>query len=135
MRRAMAHMRYRIDFTTAAAGAQLEVGTGRFMWGGGPQVGYPIASRYQYASAIFDPDSCFYNYFSPERTRQISKDIQHVPLGWHFSIVLRIAFLVPVASNVFLAPSIGADINPFPIDESGTTVSVVRPGIGLRYAR
>jgi hypothetical protein len=132
---AVAHMKYQIDITSVSLAAQLQFASGRVLAGGGLGGRYPLAGRFRFVSDIAGADSCYYNYFSDSRTTHIDGDVQVSTLRLNFPLTIRLAYIIPVANGVFIAPSLGLDVGLFSFDESGATVSAVRPGIGMRFAR
>ncbi len=123
----------KISFTYLTLGADFVRQFGNGFASIGSALGPALKSGYTFSSHILEPDSCWYNYFGNSRSKTLHEESEVSDLSFRIPLTIRIGILIPFADRTYLAPSIGINLGFFPINESGSTVTSIQPGMGIRY--
>jgi hypothetical protein len=130
---AMTNQSQTVSFTYLTLGADLLRQFGHGYASIGSALGPALKSGYSFSSHILEPDSCWYNFFGSSRSKTLHEESTVNNLSFRIPLTIRIGFLIPFADRTYLAPSIGVNFGFFPINESGSTVTSIQPGMGIRY--
>jgi hypothetical protein len=80
---------------------------------------------------VITPDTCYYDFALKSRTRAHETPLPEMHPRVPFQI--RLGLLIPFTQRMYIAPSLGINLDFFGINSSGATITSVQPAMGVRY--
>lgn len=122
---------YHLSLTDFTLNAEYQFQSGHVFADGGTGGGAFLANAYKFRSTVVDPDTCYYDYATKSRSRTHDNPLPEMHPRLPF--LIRIGLLIPFTQRMYIAPSIGVNLDFLGINESGATITSVQPAMGVRY--